>query len=605
MLNLLPGDRLWNRYRVESVAGGVGGAWLVPLHGPPAGARGEASRFLLVPLERRLHAAPVTELLAALGAAIRLRATHTPAPTSRRRAARGAAAPLETFRELPALGHLSWVGDPVRDGMAIVAVPAALTLAEFVPATGPLAAPAAVPVLAHFAAALHELLEVLEGPLQASPLLSGVWRALARNLNPEMIGLRCDNAQLALCPGLPDPPSPYQPLPWADFLAPELYGDEEATPAACVFSAGRLAAFLLGVGVGGAESAQVGWAAAAEWAAGRRDPAREFLDDPASARVPAELRSIVAACLNKTPAQRLSAAALRDSLEALRALPWAQAGAPCPGCGFVLVPDQGGAACPCCGEHSAAPAESAGLALGSVASAVRAGGGRTTRGPGAGASGGRTAVQLENMVLVAAGSFLSGEHKVPRTLRAFAVDTCPVTEGEYKAFLSAVCRAPRRGGPGSRDPQYDRHPVTQVTWYEANEYAEFHGKRLPTMYEWEKAARGADGRKFPFGNTFKPGRVRLRTGGESTKRKPRDVPGTAPVGSHPQSASPYGVRDMVGNVLQWTSSARRAGERLCRAVKGSCYLDSAAELARCTSVQYLPPETSASYLGFRCVKDVE
>jgi formylglycine-generating enzyme required for sulfatase activity len=77
------------------------------------------------------------------------------------------------------------------------------------------------------------------------------------------------------------------------------------------------------------------------------------------------------------------------------------------------------------------------------------------------------------------------------------------------------------------------------------------------------------------------------------------------VGTHTSGASPFGVLDMAGNVLEWTSSARRSGGRLFRALKGACFLDGSPELSRCASLQYLPPDTSAPHIGFRCVKEVE
>jgi formylglycine-generating enzyme required for sulfatase activity len=346
---------------------------------------------------------------------------------------------------------------------------------------------------------------------------------------------------------------------------------------------------------------EAAWAALAEWASGKRDAAREFASSPAAASVPEELRGLLARCLAKTPARRpATPGRLHAALNALAACPWSRAGTLCEGCGFVLAEDHVAATCPCCGRRRAPPE---GLSDRLAEAPHR----WERHGPPAtGGAATQVAVQTENMTLVPAGVFVSGENKAPRTLRAFAVDTRPVTEGDYKRFLAAAGRAPRANGAGSRGPEFDSHPVTRVTWYEANEYAEFHGERLPTVYEWEKAARGTDGRRFPFGNTFKPGTGRLlKSTADGARKRARAPVGTAPVGSQPGGASPYGVLDMAGNVLQWTSTARRAGERLFRAVKGSCYLDGSPELARCTSVQYLPPEASEPYLGFRCVKDVE
>jgi formylglycine-generating enzyme required for sulfatase activity len=175
-----------------------------------------------------------------------------------------------------------------------------------------------------------------------------------------------------------------------------------------------------------------------------------------------------------------------------------------------------------------------------------------------------------------------------------------VTEGDYKRFLNEVNAKPRDDGPGSRGSQLDRYPVTSITWREANDYAEHYDKRIPTLYEWEKAARGTEGRKFPWGNTFHATCGRLRITKENSEED-----GPSPIGSFPDGASPFGVLDMAGNVLEWTCSARRAGERLFRAVKGACFKDGSPDLARCTSVQYLDPEQAEPFVGFRCVKDVE
>ena len=274
--------------------------------------------------------------------------------------------------------------------------------------------------------------------------------------------------------------------------------------------------------------------------------------------------------------------------------------------------ESGSHSCPCCGRDQALP---------QMASKGNGAGGENEPGPvrmrqsgtagilkvkpAESASAAAVIGVPEGMTLIPAGSFLSGDRKVPRTLRAFSIDTTPVTEGEYKKFLAAAGKQPKAGAAGSRPSRFDRHPVTQITWYEANEFAEHYGKRLPTVYEWEKAARGVDGRHFPFGNTFKPGCGQLRASAQDGARRPAQERATAQVGTHPAGASPYGVQDMAGNVLEWTSSARRSGERLFRAVKGASFQDGSPELARCTGVQYIPPEFSEPHVGFRCVSDVE
>lgn len=129
---------------------------------------------------------------------------------------------------------------------------------------------------------------------------------------------------------------------------------------------------------------------------------------------------------------------------------------------------------------------------------------------------------------------------------AYYIGQCPVTVAEYACALKAQnIRPPEAWSAQSARPD---HPVTHISWKAALAYvawlAEVTGEpwRLPTEEEWEKAARGTDGRIYPWGNTWDPARANTEEGG------PGD---TTPVGAYPAGASPFGVLDMAGNVNEW------------------------------------------------------
>ena len=184
--------------------------------------------------------------------------------------------------------------------------------------------------------------------------------------------------------------------------------------------------------------------------------------------------------------------------------------------------------------------------------------------------------QDADMAQVPAGEFLMGANDGPPDERPahrvelgrFEIDRLPVTNRDYAEFLNAFALEGGRGGKRYRryddddadarihrvagrwraDPGFEHHPVNEVPWPGARDYCAWRGKRLPTEAEWEKAARGTDGRRFPWGMTA-PGANRARFNAPWNQ--------TAPVEAYPAGASPYGVLDMAGNLWEWLSSLYR------------------------------------------------
>jgi serine/threonine-protein kinase len=166
-----------------------------------------------------------------------------------------------------------------------------------------------------------------------------------------------------------------------------------------------------------------------------------------------------------------------------------------------------------------------------------------------------------DMALVPAGLFTMGDKSDPNASpphqqnipAPFFIERTEVTNQVYRACVQAGgCRPPRQVGslthPDYYDnPDFDRYPVVYVTWQDARAYCAWRGRRLPTEVEWERAARGDDGRLYPWGNDWDAARVRLSGDDDRTS----DM---AAVGSFPQNASPYGALDMSGNAWEWTSS---------------------------------------------------
>jgi len=165
----------------------------------------------------------------------------------------------------------------------------------------------------------------------------------------------------------------------------------------------------------------------------------------------------------------------------------------------------------------------------------------------------------KGMVYVPAGWFFMGCHQNIDTqcksnekpaqslyLDGFHIDALEVTAAEYRRCVAQRgCTTDGLSAYRScnwNNAYRDRHPINCVSWYQAQAYCGWAGKRLPTEAEWEKAMRGTDGRKYPWGNRWSPDRANVSGGGPGR---------TTSVGSYPFGQSPYGARDMAGNVWEW------------------------------------------------------
>jgi formylglycine-generating enzyme required for sulfatase activity len=157
---------------------------------------------------------------------------------------------------------------------------------------------------------------------------------------------------------------------------------------------------------------------------------------------------------------------------------------------------------------------------------------------------------------------------------------------------------------------YENRPMIQVTWFGAKSYCEFFGGRLPTEVEWEKAARGTDGRPFPWGNQIKPENANFYSSHDIFEKIFGKLGDTTPVGFYNGNAydgfktidspSPYGLYDMAGNVWQWTGDVYEGAHY--RYMRGGSKADYAYNLRVWTRNNSHPSYFSPN-VGFRCVRD--
>ncbi|MYE87662.1 formylglycine-generating enzyme family protein [Candidatus Poribacteria bacterium] len=255
-----------------------------------------------------------------------------------------------------------------------------------------------------------------------------------------------------------------------------------------------------------------------------------------------------------------------------------------------------------------------------------------------------SSVPPEDMILIPAGEFIMGTdseeanadqkpaHQV--YLDAFYIDKYEVTNAQYEEFILAggykkrefwteegwgsiqkfqfdagewhKIEVPMQYGENSVSTEPD-HPVIGVSWYEANAYATWVGKRLPTEAEWEKAARGIDGRTYPWGNEMDFSRLNYFSHHEKILG----------VGSFLSGASPYGVLDMAGSVWEWCAdwygesryshspqkNPTGPNKGQYRVLRGGGW-DSIRLQLRCPYRYYEPAGRRTYNIGFRCVQDI-
>ncbi len=236
----------------------------------------------------------------------------------------------------------------------------------------------------------------------------------------------------------------------------------------------------------------------------------------------------------------------------------------------------------------------------------------------------RIGAEVNEMIHIPAGKFIRGtDYRLPDEgpkheveLPDYFIDKYEVTNLQYKHFIDATDRR----SPGHfRNRTFPKgkadHPVTYVSWKDADAYCQWAGKRLPDDMEWEKAARGTDGRVFPWGAEFS-----IDKANTPVRWAAMYLEGdTTPVGAFEGGKSPFGLYDMTGNVWEWTSSwyqpypgnkriTENYGEK-DKVLNGGSWWD--CSFYKCGisapvfNRSFFHPRTKNESFGFRCARDAE
>ncbi|TSA11332.1 MAG: hypothetical protein D4R73_04040 [Deltaproteobacteria bacterium] len=218
-----------------------------------------------------------------------------------------------------------------------------------------------------------------------------------------------------------------------------------------------------------------------------------------------------------------------------------------------------------------------------------------------------------DMVRIPKGSFFYGDERLEKAIEnEYLIDVFPVTNKQYKAFLDdeKEHEVPYSKEDWAKKYNWDKekrycpegmgdHPVVLVSYQDALDFCRWRSQkegknyRLPTEEEWEKAAKGIDGRKYPWGDEFDQEKCNTAESG---------IAGTTPVGKYPDGASPYGCMDMAGNVWEWTDSWYDESKttKVLRGGSWSNYEFS----GRCANRFWDDPDYRYYITGFRCAKDL-
>ena len=238
----------------------------------------------------------------------------------------------------------------------------------------------------------------------------------------------------------------------------------------------------------------------------------------------------------------------------------------------------------------------------------------------------------KGMRLIPGGFFIMGSNDGPDDekpkhtleIRSFFIDVLPVSNADFAQFLNhqglqnkrgesfydyldGDARIHRMNSQWQADLGYASHPVNEVTWVGARDYCAWLNKRLPTEAEWEKAARGTDGRKYPWGNAAPNARLALYGAPYNS---------SAAVDAFPDGASPFGILDMAGNQWEWVSSLYRPypykeddgrenlDSQAVRSTRGGGHDSSAEEISTTQRGRLLSRNPKAGHhnIGFRCAR---